>query len=547
MSTLRRSAINSLASSIKCERLLGMDAKLFRIVSHKPATRLAVVLCGSIFGAVIAYVAAHAIQLHAAHAELQSYANRLVRIGEKLGDEDTEAISAVLHANLSFCSDEELAFMRNYVFRSEHIRDIGRMKNGKLYCTTGIGRLTRPKPSLNPDISTHNVRIHVDTPLMISPQSKGFVVETDSVSLVLNPESIQNFNEPPLYYSAFLFDRQTGQIVQTYGPTVSLTKEELLAGKRLERNGIFYQPTCSSRSMVCQVAIESRSDVLAKGRLVLTASMVVGGLLGASFALSAVLFSMRQRSMEQQLRRAIRQQALTFVYQPIVDLQTRRILGAEALARWINEENEFVRPDIFVALAESRGFASEITRLAIHSVLGEMGDLLRSKDIRVTINITAQDLTDPEFPAVLKRSLERHNIQSSAIGLELTERSTATHRTAIQALSQLKDAGHVLYIDDFGTGYSSLSYIHRLAVDGIKIDRSFTQTIGTEAVTASVVPQILDMAAQLELLVVVEGIETEEQAMYFRTAGRSILGQGWLFGKPMPAAQFHALFRQEIH
>lgn len=95
----------------------------------------------------------------------------------------------------------------------------------------------------------------------------------------------------------------------------------------------------------------------------------------------------------------------------------------------------------------------------------------------------------------------------------------------------------MVYIDDFGTGYSSLSYLHRLAVDAIKIDRSFTQTVGTEAVTASVVPQILAMAAQLELMVVVEGVETAEQMEYFRAAGPGLLGQGWFFGKPVPAAQ----------
>jgi len=134
-------------------------------------------------------------------------------------------------------------------------------------------------------------------------------------------------------------------------------------------------------------------------------------------------------------------------------------------------------------------------------------------------------------------------VNPSNVGLELTERSTADHKTAVHALAQFKNTGHVMYIDDFGTGYSSLAYLHELHVDAIKMDRAFTRTVGTGAVTASVVPQILEMAAQLDLLVVVEGIETREQAEYFRAAGRGILGQGWLFGMPVPASQFRKLLQ----
>jgi sensor c-di-GMP phosphodiesterase-like protein len=103
--------------------------------------------------------------------------------------------------------------------------------------------------------------------------------------------------------------------------------------------------------------------------------------------------------------------------------------------------------------------------------------------------------------------------------------------------------GHSVYIDDFGTGYSSLAYLHDLSVDGIKIDRAFTKAIGTEAVTVSIIPQILAMAGALKLQVTVEGIETEEQADYFAGSERRLLAQGWYFGRPLPAAEFQLLLR----
>jgi len=115
---------------------------------------------------------------------------------------------------------------------------------------------------------------------------------------------------------------------------------------------------------------------------------------------------------------------------------------------------------------------------------------------------------------------------------------------AIKSIRKLRQSGHCVYIDDFGTGYSSLSYLHSLSVDAIKIDKSFTQAIGTEAATLSIVPQLLAMADKLNLAVVVEGIETPEQARYFTSPESTIRAQGWLFGRPVPSGDFHQLLSE---
>ena len=115
----------------------------------------------------------------------------------------------------------------------------------------------------------------------------------------------------------------------------------------------------------------------------------------------------------------------------------------------------------------------------------------------------------------------------------------------MDAILRLREKGHKVMIDDFGTGYSSLAYLQDLAVDAIKIDKAFTKAIGTEAVTAAILPQILAMAAALNLAVVVEGIETESQADYFAGVGERILAQGWFFGRPVPAEAFHRILAQD--
>jgi len=246
------------------------------------------------------------------------------------------------------------------------------------------------------------------------------------------------------------------------------------------------------------------------------------------------------------LRRAIARDRLRVVYQPIVDLASRRIVGAEALARWTDEEGSTVGPDVFVRIAEQRGFVGEITRLVLRHVLRDFSGTLRSRSgFRVSINVAAADLADPGFPALLDTSMERAAVPAAALAIEITESSTALRDLAMETIRSLRRRGHSVHIDDFGTGYSSLAYLHELSVDAIKIDRSFTQAIGTGSVGVAILPQILAMAEALNLSVIVEGVETGEQADYFVAGPRPIFAQGWLFGRPISSEEFHRRLAEE--
>jgi len=510
-------------------------------VNRRIAAQAGILFLASALGMALAYWIAHAIQLYEGRTELRNYAARLEQMGEQIASDTDRAVGQVADDGLPFCSDADITFMRAYIYGAPHIRDLGRVKDGKLYCTTGVGRLPMPKSIQKPDLDVGGMKVYGRAPVMLSDRAKGFIVEVAGVSVVINPDTYKDLDEPPMFFSALLYHREHGTLLPSFGHEVPLTSAEIVAGRVVERAGVMYQPLCAQRAMLCVVAAEPRSAVLAKSRALFVGFLLSGAFLGGALGLILIQAYRRQGSMENQLRRAIREGALTLVYQPIVNLETQKIVGAEALVRWVNEDGEPIRPDVFVALAEERGFVGQITRLVARRAAEELGDLLASAALRITINIAAQDIADPEFPKHLEGCLSAANVAPSSIGLELTERSTADQKMAVDALTFFKNSGHMMYIDDFGTGYSSLAYLHQLQVDAIKIDRAFTQTIGTGAVTASVVPQILAMAAQLDLLVVVEGIETREQAEYFRAAGRGILGQGWLFGKPVPAEQLRRL------
>jgi sensor c-di-GMP phosphodiesterase-like protein len=269
-------------------------------------------------------------------------------------------------------------------------------------------------------------------------------------------------------------------------------------------------------------------------------------ILGSAASVLLVLELKKRGSLAQQLRRAVRRGNLSLVYQPVVELDSGAIVGAEALVRWIDDCGNRVGPDVFIALAEEQGFVGEITQWVIRQVTQELGDVLVRGKYTVTINVSSHDLTDPRVFQTLEESMRSASLASAAIGLEVTERSTADHETAIDAVARLKEAGHTVYIDDFGTGFSNLGYLHRLAADAIKIDRVFTNMVGANATATSIVPQILAMAKHLGLRVVVEGIETQEQADYFRAASSDLLAQGYLFSPGVPAAEIKKIFSAQV-
>jgi sensor c-di-GMP phosphodiesterase-like protein len=308
-----------------------------------------------------------------------------------------------------------------------------------------------------------------------------------------------------------------------------------------------YAIRCSTLHANCVTASASVSDALLGERGIIIAGTIIGGLAATLLGLVMARFNRRTLSLEQQLRRAIARDTLQVAYQPIVSLSDGRIVGAEALARWTNEDDMPVSPDVFIKVAEEHGFVGSITKLVVQRALKEFGETLRKRPaFRLNVNVAASDLADPKFLPMLDECLGRAKVAPQSLVIEITESSTADQVVAMESIRELRRRGHSIFIDDFGTGYSSLSYLLYLSVDTIKIDKAFTRAIGTESVTVAILPRIMAMAKSLNLEVVVEGIETEQQAMYFSAKPR-VFGQGWLYGHPIAAEDFHLLLTEQEH
>ncbi|MFF8802183.1 MULTISPECIES: putative bifunctional diguanylate cyclase/phosphodiesterase [unclassified Methylobacterium] len=246
----------------------------------------------------------------------------------------------------------------------------------------------------------------------------------------------------------------------------------------------------------------------------------------------------RQAAVEQALRRADLATEFHLHYQPIVDAASGRVEAYEALARWNSPTLGSVSPADFILVAERSGFIRDLTR----AMLGQALDTMRDwpADRRLSFNLSAHDLAAPETVDQLIALVVESGVDPSRIVFEVTESGLMRDLgDARRVLISLKALGVRIALDDFGTGYSSLSYLHRLPVDRLKIDRSFVTQCAEDATALNIVRSILDLCRHLALDCVVEGVETREQMQLLHSVGcRSM--QGYLFHKPMPAAEIAA-------
>ena len=498
-------------------------------------------------GALGGYLLGHAYSLRQAESRLDQYANRVLLETIASTSESRATLETLNGSPYAFCSDAEIEYFRQLIFQSRFLKAAGRMRNGRIECSTTSGRNPLAAPQYSPVIARQDgTRIYKNLPpFRVDDQSVVAVQLADSF-VVYNPYNFASLAAPPMHFTATAIDLPRHQSGQMIGDGTKLAENILIHDGKVKVGDTLYATRCSKTSDSCLTTYISMADAFAINR---GHSLVFIALGGAFGALSGLLFPMlysRNKSVEQQLIRAIRADALTVVYQPIVDLATGHIVEAEALVRWTDEYKNAVSPDVFVKIAEERGFVGEITRLVLRHALRDFGATLRARPtFRVNINIAAADLADNDFLPMLDKQLGDAEVSPRNLGVEITESYTARQQIARNTILRLRQRGHYVAIDDFGTGYSSLAYLHDLSVDAIKIDKAFTKAIGTDAVTVSILPQILTMAETLKLRVVVEGIETKPQADYFAASHQDIHAQGWLFGRPVPARIFLQLLDEE--
>ena len=268
--------------------------------------------------------------------------------------------------------------------------------------------------------------------------------------------------------------------------------------------------------------------------------IVVSGMFAFTILMCALFIPWRQRNNPiAEIEAALVADEFIPYYQPIIDIKTGRLLGAEVLVRWRKQDGTMVSPGTFIPLVESTGFIISLTRSLMRQVCADVGTAIGARpQMYITFNIAPRHFSDSIVLNDVGSIFEGSPVRLSQIVLEITERFEIENLSATRrVIAALQGLGCRVALDDVGTGHNGLSYILKLGVDIIKIDRLFVEAIRVERHAQAIVETLVTLARDLRMQIVAEGVERIEQVEYLREHGISA-AQGFLFAPPLPGAAF---------
>lgn len=256
--------------------------------------------------------------------------------------------------------------------------------------------------------------------------------------------------------------------------------------------------------------------------------------------------ALRRIDLENSIAGGLQKDQFLPFYQPINDLKSGRIVGCEALIRWLQPDGRLISPAVFMDVIESSSLVHQAGRMMIEKSLRDLGPLQQrfGADFFVSINVGSGQFGDPNFLDHLEKTRESFGVDAECVKLELTERVMMEGPQAMSTLENCRAKGYRLAIDDFGTGFSNLQYLASMPLSDLKIDRSFVMKILSHERSLSIVKSLIHLARSLKLSLIAEGIETADELALLRKLGVE-MGQGYLFAKPMPLDQLMQLAAQK--
>ncbi|MDR6615529.1 MULTISPECIES: EAL domain-containing protein [Klebsiella] len=471
------------------------------------------------------------------YSELDNFSVRVLARVQQVADQAREALKEADAHTATTCSPEHLLTMRRIAYTHRYIQEVLWLREGIPQCSSLEEHqvsATFPTPD---HLTADGYRTWLTSVSDLGLKHKMTAMGSEHHVVMIDPVSF--IDVIPLGHEeihTLLFGTKRDQIIISSKPLNADVWEKIKHqnAETLTLNSTVYR---LHRIPELGLAIVTWSSTLPlqnklHQQLMLWLPIGLFTSLLASFLLLRLL--RRLRSPRNGMLDALNSHAIQVYYQPIISLQSGKIVGAEALARWRQPDGSFLSPDIFIPLAEQTGLITRLTEDIVRKIFADLGNWLRRRpEIRISINLSVDDLRSPKLPLLLQEQLQLWGISAQQIILEITERGFVDPQTTLPVIAGYRQAGHRISIDDFGTGYSSLSYLQKLDVDTLKIDKSFVDTLEYELLT----PHIIEMAKALNLATVAEGVETESQRDWLRMHGVQY-AQGWLYSKALPKETF---------
>jgi sensor c-di-GMP phosphodiesterase-like protein len=490
---------------------------------------------------IIAAALAYQVSLHDQRNRAQTMADVVLNRSELTTQQLASAFQRMeVFGPARACSPEAMALMRAIDLGSSLLQGVGYVENNELKCSSlgEVGPVDVGPPDF---VSAKGGIIRRHRVLPIAPGTPLLLVSADSgYTALVHPALIFNLadehgdlpagtvgystRQTILYSGSKTYDWRSADMPANQYSGTLVMDDHILAWRRAD---VWDQFTYAAIP-VAAVGAEFWG---------LVGFYLAGGLVAGCAALwMARWLTATRTSLPALLRAGLANNEIQTVYQPIVDMRTGRWVGAEVLARWRRQSGESISPDVFVPIAEKHGLIRQLTRHVMITAANDLEVFLDlSPDFFVSINITSMDLQDPDFEKRLVAECDARGVAHRRVHLEITERAEVDPAKEAQTIRILREHGFEVGIDDFGIGYSNLVYLDTLNVDYLKIDKAFVASLSGGTLGTAVVDHIIGLAGARGLSVIAEGVEQEEQRAALVTRG-VWLGQGWLFAKPMSAA-----------
>lgn len=506
--------------------------------------RWALYVAGGLFLAAVPYIAIdQALKVHVerqARGKLDSVAARTLDLIENRLNQAATTLVDLGALGVDACNPAALAVMRRAVFASMPLKELSLIApDGRMLCTH-IGaepeeRTLSREVNLSPriaisvarfrDRNERSVQLRLDR---AAKPSIAALIPSQTLLPETNPEDTSG-------------SRRVRIILD--GGSVVAARPESEEGAKLDDTGSIVVQRHSERFPLSVTAERGRATVVDEYRDLLMIGRFAAILLGMLGLGLAWLWLERDRTDPiAELRHAIEDGEIIPFYQPLVDLRTGRIHGAEVLARWRKPDGSLIPPNRFIPLAEESGLIYEMTRALMRRARDEMAPLYGVRPrVKLGFNLFAGHFIDGKIVDDVKDIFGGSPIAFDQIVLEVTERSPLTDLTeARHIIAQLQGLGARVGIDDVGTGHGGLSYLLKLGVDLIKIDKMFVDALGTERYSQTIIETLVELARNMRMEVVAEGVETFEQVEYLRVKGITV-AQGYIFAPPLPGGSYTAL------
>ena len=492
---------------------------------------------------------AQRVGIASVHAQATTLAESLQRVFETAsaqGDTIMAALSAT--ARGAPCSPASIGVMRDVQLSSSYVEAAGYVEGGRLRCTgSGVhgDGYRLPEPAYT---SSRGLRIRRNIALPHVPNQRFIIAEDTATGFAVVFHGNLGFDlfEHIPGMAAGLVARSTNEVIAHRG---FLAREWLAPRGTADRYHLISRGHVFAlvESAEFDFGVYSAIPTPPVSQQLRGAAMVlvpIGAAVAGILVLLIVMIIRAQFSIPVALQLALKRGEIFMEYQPVVDLQTRRWVGAEALIRWRRDSGRLVRPDVFVQIAEDTGMIQLLTERVFQLVARDMAALSAAGDrspFHIAVNVSAADLQSDRTVGLVRELVDATSGAGLSVIVEATERGLLDEESCREIIDAIRGCGAAIALDDFGTGYSSLSYIRKFSLDYLKIDRAFIETIGTDSPTRGVVRHIIGIGRTMKLEVVAEGVETEIQAAYLEKHGVR-LAQGWLFGRPMPIDALIAAF-----